>query len=363
MRKLQKEEAGIMQKLGEQRELQYRHDMLLALVRQSLFHRNAAIAQEVHDLAESERVSRLAESGGYLEQALAVNLLGMKDLYERNSTAALLRYQKLLRQWQANPAWQNDQSSILLLICKFYQSACFFSPVNWEEARQYIAMVHDFKGLSPDARRDFQRLLYHNQFTLALNTGKFDSVKTLIPEIDQWLSLEGKHLSEIQVLPFLCNFAVAEFLVEDFAAANRIVSRILNMPNRNARKDIREFALVLQAVLQFELDNASLNEHLIRAGKRHFSKNDFEIKFELIVFKHLEALTRTESSRSMQDSIKKLIAELDELAEQMKDSIPLLGLNEIRMWAKSKQTGETIKEIFLQVVRKNLEDLDQTELL
>lgn len=363
LKKLHEEENLVLKKLTELRELQNRHDLLLALVRQFFYHRDAQVLQQVQDLSESEIVHRLSETGGYLEQALAVNLLGMKNLYERKPQEALLRYQKLLQKWKANPEWQTDQTSLLLNICKFYQSACFYSPVNWKEAKEYIAMVNDFKGLSPDANRDFQRMLYHNQFTLALNTGNFDSVKTLIPEIDQWLLREAKYFTEIQTLPFLCNFAVAEFLSGNFSSANKIVIRILNMPNKKARKDIREFALVLQAVLQFELVNTGLNEYLTRAGKRHFSKTSFEINFELAVFKHLEVLVRKESPGLMKQSLNKLISELDALAAQLPDGIPLLGLNEIRIWAESKLTGQSLREIFLQEVRKNLEALGQAELM
>lgn len=363
LKKLREEESDILKKLCEQRDLQYRHDALIALMRQSLFQRDAKKSEEINALVEHEVVHRLSESGGYLERTLAINLLALKELNERNATAALLRYRDLLREWQAQPAWQNDQSSLLLLICKFYQTACFFSPVNWKDAHQYIAMVHDFRGLPPDANRDFQRMLYHNQFTLALNTGKFDSVKTLIPEIDLWMTQEAAHLTEAQALPFICNFAVAEFLRENFVAANRFVSRILNMSNRSVRKDIREFAMVLQAILQFELNNTGLNEYLTRAGKRHFSKDAVEINFELIVFDYLNNAKHIDSPDAMRLSINKLIVKLDILAEQVKDQIPLLGLNEVRMWARAKQTGESLTEIFLQIVRANIKELEQIEIM
>ncbi|TND10475.1 MAG: hypothetical protein FD123_117 [Bacteroidetes bacterium] len=363
LEKLREEEIPALKKLEELRELQHRHELLLALVKQFPYHRDAATLQQITDLTDNEIVYRLSEKGAYLEKALAVNLLGIRDLYRRDATAAVLRYRQLLREWQSRPGWQTDQVSLLLLICKFYQSACFFSPVDWDEARQYITMVNDFKGMPPDAGRDFQRMLYHNQFSLGLNTGKFDSVETLIPEIDQWISREQSHLTGAQQLSFLCNFAVAEFLGDHFASANRFITRILNMPNREARKDIRAFALVLQVVLQYELGNLELNEYLARSGKRHFSKNAFEVNFELIVFKHIEAMMRAGSQADMQQSLGKFISDLDKLAAQLVDAVPLLGLKEIQMWTQSKRTGVPLRTIFLQEVKKNLEALEQTELL
>jgi hypothetical protein len=356
---LREEEQCLLKKLCDQRELQYIHSSLLTLMRQSLFSRDAKVTGEINALAGREVVHRLGKSGAYLERSLAVNISGLKNLNERKPGEALLRYRQLLQEWQTHPDWQNDQSSLLLLMCKFYQTSCFFSPLKWEDAEQSIAIVHEFKGLPPNEGRDFQRMLYHNQFTLSLNTGKFSSVKTLIPEIEQWLQREAAHLTEVQVLPFLCNFAVAEFLQENYMAANRILSRILNMPNRNARKDIRDFALILQAILKYELNDSGLNEYLVRAGKRRFSKNSFDINFELIVFNYLDKIIRIESLSAIRDSTNQLIRELDEFAVQIKDQIPVLGLNEVRMWAKAKQEEKFLTDIFLQTVKKNLVELEQ----
>lgn len=361
LKRLHAEEMAVQQQQQELRDLQYRHDVMLALVRQHFYHREARISQEVKDLSESEMVHRLAAGGNYVEQALAVNLLGMKNLYERNPEVALLRYQELLKKWKKQPAWQTDQVPLLLHICRFYQSACFYCPVDWEEARQHLAIVADIKGLPPDANRDFQRMLFHNQFTLALNTGNFDSVRTLIPEINGWMEREGDRLTESQVLPFLCNFAVAEFLDGNFAAASRFVTRILNLPNRKARMDIREFALVLQAVLQFELGNTELNEYLTRSGKRHFSNHSFEIKFELVVFRYLDVLNRSGSPKQTEETLAGFIKELQELAAQLPAAIPLLGLNEMRMWAAARHSGKLLRDVFLEEVKKNLDELERTE--
>lgn len=358
---LRSEELLTQKKWSEQRELQYRHDLMLALVKKFPFHRDAKTLREIHELAESELVYRNAESGGYLEQALAVNLLGIKYLYERNPYAAVLVYKKLLKSWESRPEWQIDQAPLLLHICKFYQNACLYCPVDWEETRQFITMAYNFKGLSPDVYRGFRRMLYWNQFAIALNTGKFETVQTLVPEIDQWMDEQGDELLEAQRLPFLYNFAAAEFLQGNYASANRFVNRILNMPNRNVRKDIREFALVLQAVLHYELGNTELNEYLTRAGKRHFANQSFEIKFELAVFKYLDVLNRAESPKNMRESLGRFREELNELAAQLTDTIPLLGLNEIRMWAEARHSGKQLRDVFLDEVRKNLEALERTE--
>lgn len=358
---LRKEEIAILKMMSDLCDLQHRHDTVLAIMRQSLFRRDPKKAEEINALANPEVIHLLCASNGYVERALAINILGLRDLNERNSKEALLRYQGLLSEWRTKPVWQKDQSPLLLLICKLYQTACFFRPVNWEEAREYIEMAGNFKGLAQDDARDFKRMLYHNEFTLALNSSKLDVAKKLIPEIEQWIKQENAHLTEVQVLPFLCNFAVAEFLTENYAAANRFVLRILNMPNRNIRKDIRGFALVLQALIQFELKNTELNESLARAGKRQFDSDTLETNFELIVFRFLERAIRHDKQEDKSRLIDQLVQDLEKLQESVAGQIPILGLNEVHMWATSKQTGQPLCEVFLEVLRRTQESSQETE--
>ncbi|HTF03553.1 MAG TPA: hypothetical protein VK826_05980 [Bacteroidia bacterium] len=354
LRELRKEEIVILKKQSDLLDLHDRHDQMVSLMRQFSFRQDSKISKEIMALSSGEQLNHLLKTGNYLEQALAVNIFGLRELYKRQSLPALKRYEKLLLEWQQHPEWQRDQTPLLILISKFYQIACFYAPLTWKQAQHYLKVLSGFNGLPPDTKRDIQRMLYHNQFTLALNMGKFDSVHSLIPEIDQWVHSETKHLTEAQTLPFLCNFSVAEFLYGNLESANRFVTRILNTPNRKVRVDIREFALVLQALLQYEMGNENLNEYLTRSGKRHFSKNANEINFEMSVFKHLDVLLRKGSARQIKDSLTKLIGELDELAQQTQGAVSFLGLNEIRMWAQSKQEDVSLRTIFLREVQKSL---------
>lgn len=358
---LLEEELAMLNKLKELRELTYRHEQLLDIVKQFPYHRDKVTLASVLALAEHELVHRLAATGAYLERALAINLLGIKEMYQRTPTAALRRYQSLLNEWRGHPGWQQDQAELLLLICKFYQNACFYSPVDWEEAQKHIRMINQLNHLPVDATRDFQRLLYHNQLGLALNTGNMEAVTTLIPEIAAWIVAQGKHLTEAQQLSFMCNFLVAEFLMDNFKAAKQWIARIHQLPNQKARMDIRQFALLLQVVVEMELNNDSLNEYLTRAGKRKFSTTTFEVNVELVVLKHLALVNRSESKQEVRKSIDQLIIALAQLENELPGDIPLLGLKEIQIWAEAKQQGSTLRAVFLGEVKKNLAQLENIE--
>jgi hypothetical protein len=348
---LRAEEQTIMERQHRLRDLQLRHERLLRLVRHIALPRDPHTAPEILALTTDPALEQLAQSGPYVERALAVNLRGIRLCVDRQTTEAVMLYAQMLHDWRKHPEWQVDQASLLLTICKYFQSACFYSKLGWENARSYLQLVPDFKALAPDVARDYQRMLYHNRLTPALNTAKFDSVRALIPEIDAWLVQEEAHLTEAQKLPFLHNFAVATFIMGDHLQSNRYVQRILQMPNRKIRTDIREFALVLQAILHYELGNFSLNEYLTRAGKRHFHKQSHKLAFEYAVFKYLDIVMREESP----EALEALQQALHEIAGLLPETVPLLGLMEVRLWVESKQSKQPLAAVFTRIVHENLE--------
>lgn len=360
---LREEELAVLAKQQILRELQHRHNSLLLIAKQFPFSLQPDIIEQVRQLAETDIVSRYEKTGPYLERALVVNILGIRDLFIRDPDPAVLRYQRLIREWAQHPEWLSDQSSLLLVICKYYLNVCLFSPVDHEKTNADLAILHQAGSLPQNEAVLFRELLYSNQFAIALNLANFDLLHPMIKEIDQWMTDKAGLLSQSQVFPFLCNFAVAEFLAGNFAAANKWVTRILNSPNRKVRVDIREFAIVLQTVLHFQLNNSELNESLTRAGKRHFSKNKIATNFELLILRHIELLMRCETQKEKEKLFDELICALEKLSETLPDTIPLLGLNEIHMWAEFCKTGVPLKEIFTARVKKNLQMLEQREKL
>ncbi len=351
------EEQEMTAKLLRLQELRHRHELLRIRASQISLPRNLELLQEIREIAGESAIAELASTGGYVEKGLAANILGIGQLLEGRPGAAVQIYGQLLKEWRQQPDWQIDQAQVLMSICRQYQSACFLDARKSNVLEQRLALMPDFKQLPASIANDFQRLLFHHQFTLSLNRGFLDQIPKLIEEIMLWLNLKTTVASPTQQLPFFNNFAVAEFLSGNFKAANRHVQRILNLPERSIRQDIRDFALVLQAVIQFELGDDQLNEYLTRAGKRRFRQNSREVAFELAVFSYLQAALRKDVSENEQLAVDRLLESLDALASGQGSGPHVIGLMEMRLWAKSKQLQQPIKEVFLAAVRENLESL------
>lgn len=349
---LRQEEKEVLKKHQDLRELRFRHDSLLALAQQFSFSRNPEIISRARELAEAPLVLEQLHSEQYLENALAVNTLGLLDFVLRNPEPAIERYRVLLGKWKTKEKWQSDQPDLLMSVCKNYQNVCFYSSVDPNLIQADLSSLKGFNGLPAEKLRAFRETLLHHKFILSLNSGRLDTAISLIPEIEDWLKSESGHLSETQILPFLCNFSVAEFLTENFSEANKYLNRILNQSNRKARMDIREFAIVLQPVIQYELGNTSLNEYLTRSGKRHFTKNEKEDNFELLVLRNIELLLNASNEKAKHKIFESFIVQLEKLNEENAGKVSLLGLNEIYMWAVSRKNNISLNEVFAEELRK-----------
>jgi hypothetical protein len=349
---LRAEETAVLLKQQVLGELQYRHNELLVLAKHNPFSGNQNIIDRVVELADSPFAEEALASSNYTENALAVNIAGIRDLYLRNPEPAIERYRQLLNNWKQHPQWQADQPELLMTVCKYYQNVCFFSPVDPGMVHADLMALNGFDGLPADSLRTFRETLFHNKFILALNSANFEAIPALIIEIQEWLSAEKKYLSETQVLPFLCNFAVALFLAEDFVATEQLLISIQRMPNKNARTDIRDFAQLMLNVLYYELNDEAKSDSLLRSGKLYFSKKLTPGKFELIVLKHIGLLKNVTSAADKQEKMQQLLQELEKLPHRLAQTMPVLGLNEMKLWALARTQKRAIKAVFTDEVKK-----------
>ncbi|MGL5889095.1 MAG: hypothetical protein ACRC3B_04385, partial [Bacteroidia bacterium] len=206
LNELREEENEVHAKLRALSLLQHTHNELLVLARRFPFSLEPDVVRQVRQFAEIEETETALQSDSFLEYALAVSILGIRDMFTRDPDSSVPRYQSLIRKWQKLPEWQKDQPLLLLTVCKYYQNACIFSPIDHEKINADLAFLNGFTGLPKEELISLQDILYSNRFAMLLNTGKFDVLIPMIGEIDQWLVKEQAVLTENQTYPYFCNF-------------------------------------------------------------------------------------------------------------------------------------------------------------
>ncbi len=351
---LRQEEVTLLRRLADARELRFRLDELLALAKRQFVPRTPEALEEIRQLGDGDLVHTMIRDGGYVDRAVAIHLRALAHFLSQNPETAMHLCGDLLQEWNAQPAWQADQATLLLQVCRTFQNACMAAITDPELLAAKNALIPAFSGLNPETALYYQRMLHQNQLALALNLGNLDLVERLIPEIEAWLSRKENKSQQGHQLSFYHNFAVAHFLAGHQAAAHRQVVRILQHPERKLRQDVRDFARVLQAVIQFELGDTQLSDYLARSAKRHFGQRGLQAQFEMAVLKHLQALMDLADPSTLRQERQRFINALDAIAEEQSGEVPLPGLMETRLWAEARLKGLPIRQVFLETVRANL---------
>lgn len=349
---LRAEEVALLRAQEEFAELRHRHSILMARMTNLLVPRTDAALQELLGYADSSWLHRPAASPQYLERTFAWNLLAYRALVTDTAHEVLPRLAALLQEWNIHPDWQRNEPDLLYFASSFYQSLVCCVPMPERELQGYLRLLPDFDALPAEVSRNFRRMLLYRQFVITMNTGQVERLPQLMMEIDQWLARHRDALPEARVLPFLHNCLVAEFILGNLKAAKARVREIAAVPNSTVRSDIREFAHLLHAVLLFEQGDEALDEYILRSNKRHFKEVPRQVEFELIVLKYLERCMADPGAE--RQATAGLVADLDVLAGQVGENVPLLGLNELRLWAQARHERRPLREVFLDAVQANL---------
>ena len=124
LNEIRAEEQGLMTQLASLQELHGLHELARIHEREIARARNTELTKQVADLASRPIVAQSLQSGQYLERALGTNILGIHELFQRQTSEALSLYKTILEEWEFQPKWQVDQLPLLLSICNHFQFSC-----------------------------------------------------------------------------------------------------------------------------------------------------------------------------------------------------------------------------------------------
>jgi hypothetical protein len=172
-----------------------------------------------------------------------------------------------------------------------------------------------------------------------------------IPKMLDWLNLHIKSIRTTSRLTFLHNFMVAYFLAGNFSQANKINRLIAQVRNPGTRKDIVNCAKIFQIVLMYELEETDLAGYLVRASKRHFSKDLSGQAFEQVVL-HFFRTALKHHPRIPTETLHHFAQSLQALKDGPSNPIQLTGINEISLWVQAKLSGRQVGEVFLEAIQE-----------
>ncbi len=135
-----------------------------------------------------------------------------------------------------------------------------------------------------------------HEWNLAFYTGKYQHCISLIPFLEDGLQKHENLITSDLKLLFYFNVFYGYFVLAQYQQAIKWLNKILNDKRTEIRQDIRNFGMVVNIILHFEMKDYDLLEYLIRSAQRLFEKEKDAHKFELLVLLNIKRLIKGHSA-------------------------------------------------------------------
>ena len=177
-----------------------------------------------------------------------------------------------------------------------------------------------------------------------LNTGRPNEVVNRADGLKKGIRKYGKALPNDFAVTLRYNLGVAYLLIDEEGKAQACFSEIRDLKNINVRYDLQGAARLLRLLILVESDTPRGFGYFLRNSKSFFTKNDKLYSMEQMVYDWLRQHYKLKAAEKV-ESLKSLS---ERIIPYRNDRFT--GADEIEVWARSKVTGKTIHELYLQSV-------------
>ena len=175
----------------------------------------------------------------------------------------------------------------------------------------------------------FLELLYY------LNTDNLDKAEQAIDGIIQGLERYKKKINKARETSFYYNISILFFLVGKYEKALHWADKILNDEKNGHRKDLQRFAHILELIYHYELRNFRYAESRCQANYRKLKKWGSLNALEIMILKQFNSILYPTSKAELIERFRFINQKVEEL-ESEHDSNTFLGIEELKIWLKSK---------------------------
>ncbi|MCG3164473.1 MAG: hypothetical protein POELPBGB_00227 [Bacteroidia bacterium] len=182
----------------------------------------------------------------------------------------------------------------------------------------------------------FCEVYYLRQLYL-LNNNRWHEALELIPRIERFLEKHEKSLGTSRIYNFWYNIAATYFITAHYKACQPWIEK-LSAINRNStiRNDLRDFAGIMNVILNYETGKTELVEYQLRNTKDRLKKGNKLYEFEKIILAYIGKFIIVQQQKSkLNEYYLQLLHELEQLQRSQGKQF-LLGMDEIIIWARQK---------------------------
>lgn len=164
-----------------------------------------------------------------------------------------------------------------------------------------------------------------------LNTKKLQAAEELIPLIEKGLNKYTQKINPARKLAFYYNSTITYFLLENYEAAADWLNKILTIARTyEPRKDVQQFARILQMAIYYKLSSYKVLEYLFRSVYRNKKLKAEMHTFEKIALQYFKKLLIIPVESKEEKMLFKQFKEALETLTSVEQSVT--GFEEFYIW-------------------------------
>ncbi|MEM7035491.1 MAG: hypothetical protein AAF570_00850 [Bacteroidota bacterium] len=330
------------------RDFEYIHD-LREQIGYQLHHFDARLlGKAAHSLDDAADISAQLQrhlkdpksANTTLSAFLRLDARGRLALLEQDFPAAYTAYTDLNTLVREHPYLAEDHAEIYITGTTNFLNACFRN----RRYTEFAAILEEARRRSfpnPDHQLRWQENLLYLELFFRINRCEFAACRPLAAPIESLLRQYKSRIAQSKVFTFQFNLCIAHFMQGDWKTANQWLSRILNAPPSDLRRDIQRYAPSFQLVLLCARGDRDLLAYRLRAWKRKHKAPD---AYERAIVGLAAAWMRAESRQAEQAAVQLFREAFPEKLEEIPGFHP--GMLEAICWAESMVDGRLPGDVF-----------------
>lgn len=292
-----------------------------------------------------------APSDSLLVRSYACDIRGIACFAAGDFETAFHEYHGILPDWLQRRDLIPQSGDLYLSLLNNYLTSCLFSERHFAEFEAALTALKQLDDLS-GATLFRQNLIAYAQGQLyMMHYGEHAQGKAFMADFIAWHDAHAEQVSTVRKLSFYYNFVAFCFVYGDYRTGYTWLLKMLQLPGRQERTDLRDFARIFQLIFQYEFGNVDLNAYLRRSAYRYFARSEKLFVFESAILEFMRQCLKVADVAELRPHFEKLQGELMRLRKL--EGIDPHGTRELLLWIESKLSGVPIGQLYQKEVMEN----------
>lgn len=332
------EEEDVIAKLRNLAEYQALYSRINNLFRSEGFTRNEEEKKVVQDISNHHLISGKNTAISTRATTMCYYIKGLCSATNRDYVSSYLFFNKV-RDILDKSNLLEDNLGKRYVLALSHLLYCYLDSKDFKNVFSTIDLLKSLEGKKGFESADIRIRIFSVSAILALSAhnalGEFEKSLSLVPNIENQLSILGNKLRKEQKISLLYQIAYTYFGIGDYKKSLSFLNEVLNDNEQKLRQDIYTYARILNLVVHYELKNYDYLSYVLKSTNRYINKSKRNYTIENYALKQFRKLAKDEDEADREDLFDGIKQDLVKLFKNPKEQV-VLEYFDIQSWVDSK---------------------------